>query len=896
MDYISKLNANEVTYVCDAISGKDFKKLFQKHSNEFTRICPGRVAKKLPDEKAVSIAVENSSKPLISSFINNTLKIWLTTIHDHIKECVSNGAQEEDALLRVLPECPFHSHLDMYFKLADIDITQDRLNLLQSAVNLLNSRSEEPTAATDDDGETDIDSASYTEEKESWEKEKASLIKQNADLRERAETAEACVTSAQGQLDSLSESGEKLMLELNDLRKRAQRRPNLGVSCANEAYPFTSICSVYTDYNGQSRLTRLFDISDERVLDEFSETFPIYSKLYANDGPSVDDFVGIWNWRTVPNISDPTKDFIETAYNKEYWPTEVVLLEGCETSKDIIEKLKAGIPLAVLSTHLVFACKGKQLNEYLGLLCSAQELCSDGGTVTIKDDVMSIPQYSFAQSDLIAYKSRFFLKYLDVGIPELILDVKDPLEIVKEVVLKRITWANAKQKGLVKAQYQQIRAFLSEIPTADICADIASQAGCSEERSKELFEEFRQRASEYITSGNIENDILRGIVQDSPEFVKRCKQMLTEEWGEEYKARIEAANAAVEKKSAEIRDKDEQLSVLNADYLDKKSQYKKIKVFLDEREQLAADVERKVEERISSAKRNAADFIAEQAFIQKDSQPTSVREEPQFLTGQILPQGGLTINASWEEELETICAELPEAGIAAKFVPALATFLYSAYLNRVPLMLMGPNGKAIADAFSAALFGETCAQLICEGNYSHSVLQRAEESNAQIVVIDNVFDAKWNYYINNYSQRSSKYLIAVNPFAEDLQIEPRGIVNYWIPVMTELFVDARPSCEFVGGKRSENFCVYTKENAKPYHNKLFQKLHLSSLSTKTLQQLLADLHSLNHNIQEEYDYLFSALPCAYVTNAMDTLRDHIEGKQLASDMKGILGAYLGDLE
>ena len=331
--------------------------------------------------------------------------------------------------------------------------------------------------------------------------------------------------------------------------------------------------------------------------------------------------------------------------------------------------------------------------------------------------------------------------------------------------------------------------------------------------------------------------------------------MLTEEWEKEHKARITEANAAVEKKSAEIRDKDEQLSILNADYLVKQSQYEKIKSFLGKREQLAADVERKVEERISSAKRNAADFIAEQAFIQKSSENGSIHEEIQFLAGQILPQDALTINTSWREELESVCAELPEAGVAAKFVPALATFLYSTYLNRVPLMLVGPNGKAIADAFSAALFGETCAQLICEGDYNHSVLQRTEESNAQIVVIDNVFDAKWNYYINNYSQRSSKFLIAVNPFAEDLQIEPRGILNYWIPVMTELFVDARPSCEFVGGKRSEYFCVYTKENAKPYHTKLFQKLHLSSLSIKTLQQLLADLHSLNHDIQEEYRYL-----------------------------------------
>jgi len=121
-------------------------------------------------------------------------------------------------------------------------------------------------------------------------------------------------------------------------------------------------------------------------------------------------------------------------------------------------------------------------------------------------------------------------------------------------------------------------------------------------------------------------------------------------------------------------------------------------------------------------------------------------------------------------------------------------------------------------------------------------------------------------------------------------------VNYWIPVMTELFVDARPSCEFVGGKRSEDFCAYTIENAKPYYNKLFQKLHLSSLSTKTLQQLLTDLHSLNHNIQEECDYLFSALPCAYVTNSMGALQDYIEGKQMASDIKDILDSYLGDFK
>ena len=896
MDYISKLNATEVTYVCEAISGKDFKKLFQKHSNEFTRICPGRVAKKLPDEKAVSIAVENLSKPLISSFINNTLKIWVTTTHDHIKKCVSDGVQEEDAFLRVLPECPFHSHLDMYFKLTDIDITQDRLRLLQSAVNLLNSHSEDPTAATDDDEETGIDSTSYTEEKEAWEKEKTSLIKQNADLRERAETAEAFVTSAQGQIDSLSESGEKLMLELKDLRKRAQRGPSLGASCTNEAYPFTSICSVYTDYNGQTRLARLFDISNEKILDEFSEIFPIYNKLYANDGPSADDFVGIWNWRTVPNINDPTRDFIETAYNKECWPTEVVLLEDCETGKDIIEKLKAGIPLTVLSDHLVFACKKKQLNKYLGLLCSSQELYVSGGTITIKDDVVSIPQYSFALSDLISYKGRFFFKYLDVGIPELILDVKDPLEIAKEVVLKRITWANAKQSGFVKAQYQQIKAFLSEIPTTDICADIASRAECGEERSKELFEEFRKRASEYITSENVEDNILRSVLRDSPELVTRCKQMLAEEWSEECKARIEAANAAGEKKSAEIRDKDRQLSVLNADYLDKQSQYEKIKAFLDEREQLAADVERKVEEKIASAKRSAADFIAEQAFIQKDLAPISIQKESQFLTGRILPQDGLSVNADWKEELETTCAEMPEAGVAAKFIPALSAFLYSAYLNRVPLMLLGPNGKAIADALSSALFGETCAQLICEGNYNDSVLQCAEESNAKIIVIDNIFDVKWNYHINNYSQRSKKFLIAVNPFAEDLQIEPRGIMNYWIPVMTELFVDGRPSYEFVGGTQSENFCAYSKESAKPYYNKLLRKLHLSPLSTKTLQQLLTDLHSLNHNIQDEYDYLFSALPCAYVTNTMNALRDYVDGKQLTGDVNDILSAYYGNLE
>lgn len=56
--------------------------------------------------------------------------------------------------------------------------------------------------------------------------------------------------------------------------------------------------------------------------------------------------------------------------------------------------------------------------------------------------------------------------------------------------------------------------------------------------------------------------------------------------------------------------------------------------------------------------------------------------------------------------LDTIKCGLLDAGVIEKYCHPLATYMYIAYLDNCPLLLIGPNATAIVDAFSGAIFGK----------------------------------------------------------------------------------------------------------------------------------------------------------------------------------------------
>ena len=74
MNYIGLLTKEEKSTLCEIITGKEFKELFKRNEQEFSKIRKGFRAKSLTEQQALSIAISNIDKPFIQSKMLNESK------------------------------------------------------------------------------------------------------------------------------------------------------------------------------------------------------------------------------------------------------------------------------------------------------------------------------------------------------------------------------------------------------------------------------------------------------------------------------------------------------------------------------------------------------------------------------------------------------------------------------------------------------------------------------------------------------------------------------------------------------------------------------------------------------------------------------------------------------
>ena len=253
-------------------------------------------------------------------------------------------------------------------------------------------------------------------------------------------------------------------------------------------------------------------------------------------------------------------------------------------------------------------------------------------------------------------------------------------------------------------------------------------------------------------------------------------------------------------------------------------------------------------------------------------------------------------HTAWDELLCTIEDELEEAGVSKSSVRGLAAYLYSAYCGRIPLLLAGPNGRDIADAFSSALFGRTASLLCCENGYDSKAIETCMRDGGSIVALLNPLNANWINHFPLLTAGKEKFIIAVQPFAEDLWVEPRSLYHYVLPVLTEPFVDQTASRNFTGGCICEDFQEHpptTPQKSVP----LAAKLSMPILAQNRLRQILADIKVLSGNDCADYDFLFGALPYSYVTGQIEKFQEEVQnGSLLSRNTKELLLTFLGDTE
>lgn len=876
MDYLNRLSKNDVESICKLIGSRDLKQNFRTNSNAFSTIKPGFRPTTISDEEAVALTAQNVSMRFISKFLNEKIQSLMGKIIGEQKNLIAKGVPSEDACVIALANSPFCDCLDLYFRLEQPVRSSEEIGALKIAIRIA-KRAYKPDSV--EDTPTDQIAKLLKEELEAQKKYARNKIQQVQDLlKETQANLQAAAEDATQLRNEKNELKNKLDLEEKELaRYRALEKYSIShrTDTTDTKYPFKSLCKVFWA-DGYVRLKRLSDIQNDEVLGKYLENFPFKDVLYSNQKAETfpEGYIGIWSWNMFPN------GFVESSYCS-IQPTQIVAFNECDSLEQVVKKLRGGVSDKIHCDGVLFAYwNGK---KYEGVYCRPKDLDIKTDRITLKQEIVQLPVFEVFASMLYQAGDCQVCTVLNFGMPMRDVNVKDSMDVLKTLLRKRLTWATSKQRGITKATHQQITAYLQELPDKNFVQELAMQCNCTEDKANELIQKFIQDADSYLAATDIEDEMLNRIIQQNSELEKRCKELLTTEWEKENSEKIQRAEAELTQRKNESKDENIRLEQLTEKYEAVEQKLKESNEKLEEREQLAAEVEQKIAERIAKAQKDAADFIAEQAFLTQSSCVNEKQTVPMtvlssFVSGKSI-EDRIAVLKNADDVVEYLADNLKEAGVQENYTRGLAAYLYSAYRYRTPVLLAGPNGLAIAQAFSATLFGRTVAILSCVGDYTEKVCKECAESEDDVVAIMNPFCAGWTQQLPIAVFDSGKFFFLLSPYAEDLQVEPMGILNYVLPLMTEFLVDKKPSSVFIGCELNPDFDKVPMPKVRPIHKNFLTSLGYSTLAKKNLWSVFANMESMLKGETTDtvgHRYLFGLLPFAIIAGKANLLIELLE--------------------
>ena len=158
-----------------------------------------------------------------------------------------------------------------------------------------------------------------------------------------------------------------------------------------------------------------------------------------------------------------------------------------------------------------------------------------------------------------------------------------------------------------------------------------------------------------------------------------------------------------------------------------------------------------------------------------------------------------------------------------------------------------------------------------------------------------MFGKGWQDELPQSFAKLKKQIIWAHPYVEDMVIEPKGLLNYMLPVLSECFVESIPVGEPWPTKRSEKFKAYTSTKQQPLKIAAFKKLKLSKLLTNRLTIALSDAKAILNQPAKDKDMeiLFGLLPLCVITGRIDILKEAIETESgISSAVKAEANRYI----
>lgn len=921
INYTVLLSQEEKSVLCEIITGKDFKKLFMRNEQEFLKLRKGFRAKALTESLALSIAITNVDKPFIAMQINTQIDTWLTEIQENTKKFEREGLIHDIALATAIFDSPFVNNIDLYLKLAKKTLDVDTCSKLR--INIESIKSERIIKARVADrikalevenqhlsnqievAQQRIDAVKikYEQKIQAIENDKKRVESLLAEAQERI--VELQTTSATFESDD-----ESRLLQFDDT--------DVSVLPSISSNETVSLCGVISTYTGQKRLIRYADLSHNGHYHIFRKNkgIPSYfsnrDTIFYKDGPSNDGFYGVWTWSATPSIKDPSKDHITSRYNMDLDAIEVITITEVSTLDDLVNQLKSGIEHQSHSRRVMFSFYVSK-SQYIGILCNAKDINTVNKKVTFAKDCVVVPVYEFSGGDIIRLDNGLsFYRNVFAGLPSKLCHIKSPLEIVKDIVFSSISWSAYKTRGVTRAEYKTLKNIIGSIPVDDIVCRISTVCCCSKPAAKSLLKEFLNIVWEYIDGNSLEDKIILSAISASTELQSRIKSLIRTDWELENKSLLDDAQKKLDSLNTELKTTTAHL-VKAQEALDKiKSEKERLTDIIIEKEKLAEEVEKSVSEKIQKARENVADFIANMAFISGQQMQVAVTEIPtavEFSSEPAVPPyhtfpafedlNDLTAHHSWENVIDTVAFELGEAGVTEQYRSGLAAFLCSAFIEKQPLLLVGPNAIDIVQAFSASVTAHKHGMLCCEGNYTNQVVAKIGSNDEDIVIINNLLASGWMNRLPEILSQKNIFYIATHPYAEDIQVEPHSLYEFMLPLFTEFFVDKKATNKYYGGYFADDFKPYSAPKGIHKDLKALSKFALSPFVKKRISTLVNIMRGIYPSTTMDDVFLFAVLPIAYaslgINELAETIADSQKGITISANLKRNLSYILGEV-
>ena len=797
---ISDLSDEELNQIIDNMDDDFLKLSINSHRESYERFITGM------RPQALSSQLDLVRRRLKGNHKNRFVQDVIYTFANGCVECVNKekdlivkkGVSEDKAFIMAVAKVVKPDFFDIFFKISEYQVNAQLMACINLYSDLQNDRNR--LAA-------EIDYIKNMKLEEAIKDSKAAI----SDLERINQELSDENTRVKNALTILEEENIQLKQSVS---KRSSRviLPELKYTAQNSENEITSICDVSVK-DGIVWLYRLADINDNSInlfvanensiYFEFRRSFRLFS---VNGSEKTGDY-GVWNWKYTESDKDPNKDKIIPKSNKNCFPIEIHIVPYVSEIDDLLLLMKSGLEMTYKFKRILIVFK-KDEENFEGLLLSEKELSSDKGCVILKPEITSVKRYVISKSDILSvkYNELLLYKYITMPIEGEIMLIESPLKIAKNALIERATWTVGKKLGFDNRSWQSIKNYISQLPTDDLYYEISQKCLCTIEEAKRYLKELVDRASDIISGKEITSEILTSIVRSNSELFNCCCENVRQEWERNNQDLISSEKAKLGAVCKEVAAKHNEVERIEKKHSMLVEEINEAEQKLAKKEAVAAAVEVKIAEKIKSARQNAADFIAEMAFVtpglnlRNDSQGN----EKIFSGGNLVTDVEVEEYASDKTLVEEIVTDaLRSTGIERNYCLRFAAFLFAAHKLNIPLMLSGVNAFEIANAYSVALYGKYATVFDCSTEYSSKILNELQTCEADILIIKNIIGSAWLNYLDDLI-KTKAYPFIICPFSDDLLIEPRGLWDYVVPVVTSVLVDSKSRDISVAGRRSED--------------------------------------------------------------------------------------------